>query len=198
MLNCEFKGKRKTELEENDGQCKHHLLQTPIHKISYHSVILWMNKICNQSMRWFHIYKITSPFFISSNGSFKSMIPVIAFPSISMRVSVKTFGISSAKTADGERPSYVLCQGNCKFRWGFNRHQGFSDMPKIASLHCAYYLCLSLLIEMKTITVQKTFSFSLRVSYHMVWGMYRWQNECKNEAHTLQMMLVELNLCLQF
>lgn len=127
-----------------------------------------MNVICNHSLRSSSIYKITSPFFLS-NGAFKSMIPVIAFPSFPMRVSVKTFGISSAKTADGERPSYVLCQGNCKFRWGFNRHQGFSDMPNIACLHCTYYLCLPLLTEMKTITVQKRFSFSLRVSYHMVW-----------------------------
>lgn len=157
-----------------------------------------MNIICNHSLRWSSIYKITSPFFFSSNGAFKSMIPVIAFPSFSVRVSVKTFGISSAKTADGEMPSYVLCQGNCKFRWGFNRHQGFSDMPKIACLHCTYYLCLSLLIEMKTITVQKRFSSSLRVSYHMVWGMYSWQNQCKNEVHTFQMMLVELILCFKF
>lgn len=92
----------------------------------------------------------------------------------------------------------MLCQENCNFRWGFNRHQGFSDMPKIACLHHAYYLCLSLLIVMKTITVQKRFSLSWRVSYHMVWGMYSWQNEYKNDVHTLQKMLVELNLRLKF
>lgn len=114
-------------------------------------IILWGDLV--------HIKSLQPFFFFFSNGAFKSMIPVIAFPSFSMRVSVKTFGVSSAKTADGERPSYVLCQGNCRFRSGFNRHQGFSDMPKIACRHCIYYLCLSLLIEMKTITVQKRFSF---------------------------------------
>lgn len=79
------------------------------YKRIYFLIILWGDLLHILNSSPIYIY-------ILSNDAFKSMIPVIAFPSFSMRVSVKTFGMSSAETADGERPSYVLCQGNCKFR----------------------------------------------------------------------------------